>query len=53
MNSLEWEVFKRTGKIEHYLLLKETENSKIDLTSPIEFSEELISSEATKAIRED
>ena len=26
MNSLEWEVFKRTGKIEHYLLLKETEN---------------------------
>lgn len=52
MNSLEWEVFKRTGKIEHYLLLKETENKKPDLT-PTEFSEELISSNTTKAIRED
>ena len=53
MNILECEVFNSTGKIDHYLLLKETENSKIDLTSPTEFSEELISSEATKAIRED
>jgi len=26
MASLEWEVFKRTGNIEHYLLLKEREN---------------------------
>ena len=53
MNSLEWEVFKRTGKIEHYLLLKETENSKIDLTSPTELFFFFFLSEATKAIRED
>lgn len=52
MNSLEWEVFKRTGKIEHYLLLKETESKKLDLI-PAEFSEELINSNTTKAIRED
>ena len=25
MDSIEWEVFKRTGNIEHYLLLKERE----------------------------
>lgn len=25
MEKLEWEIFKRTGRIEHYLLLKEAE----------------------------
>ena len=25
MDNFEWEVFKRTGKIDHYLLWKETE----------------------------
>jgi len=38
MNSFEWEVFKRTGKIDHYLLLRESETKNI---SPLtEFSEE-------------
>ncbi len=29
MNSFEWEVFKRTGKIEHFLLLKDVESDRI------------------------
>ena len=29
MNSFEWEVFKRTGKIEHFLLLKDVENERL------------------------
>lgn len=38
MNSLEWEIFKRTGKIEHYLLVKEAEDKKV--FSSVEFGEE-------------
>ena len=38
MNSFEWEVFKRTGKIEHYLLVKEAEIKKV--YSSVEFGEE-------------
>jgi len=29
MDSFEWEIFKRTGHISHYLLLKEAEEKKI------------------------
>lgn len=40
MNSLEWEVFKRTGKIDHYLLMKENDDLAIgDMNT--EFSEEI------------
>jgi len=28
MDSFEWEVFKRTGKVDHYLLWKETETNE-------------------------
>ena len=30
MNSFEWEVFKRTGKIEHFLLLKDVEKNGVE-----------------------
>ena len=41
MNSLEWEVFKRTGKIEHYLLMKESDHLSAKDTVNTEFSEEI------------
>lgn len=53
MNSLEWEIFKRTGKIDHYLLLKEAEKLKINFADPTEFSEELVNADSMNLTRED
>lgn len=54
MNSLEWEIFKRTGKIDHYLLLKEAEKLKIDFAAdPTEFSQEFAEADLLNLKRED
>jgi len=30
MDSFEWEIFKRTGKIEHYLMMKQHEDESVE-----------------------
>ena len=52
MNSLEWEVFKRTGKIEHYLLMKESDHLSKD-TVNTEFSEEIADVKPAKVTEEE
>ena len=52
MNSLEWEVFKRTGKIEHYLLMKESDHLSIN-TVNTEFSEEIADVKPAKVTEEE
>ncbi len=52
MNSLEWEIFKRTGKIDHYLLMKESEELTVDnLTT--EFSDEIADVKPAKVPEEE
>ncbi|MGL4374478.1 MAG: YqzL family protein [Turicibacter sp.] len=53
MNSLEWEIFKRTGKIEHYLLVKEREIQSDASNVITEFAEEFIETEYGNVARED
>ncbi|HAX73442.1 MAG TPA: YqzL family protein [Firmicutes bacterium] len=53
MNSLEWEMFKRTGKVDHYLLLKETELISNTSNDFEEFSEELVETERVEQSREE
>lgn len=52
MNSLEWEVFKRTGKIDHYLLMKESDKLAIDNINT-EFSEEIANVKPAKVAEEE
>ena len=52
MNSLEWEVFKRTGKIDHYLLMKESDKLAIDNINT-EFSEEIANVKPDKVAEEE
>lgn len=52
MNSLEWEVFKRTGKIDHYLLMKESDQVAINNINT-EFSEEIADVKPTKVTEEE
>ena len=52
MNSLEWEIFKRTGKIDHYLLMKESAELTVDnLTT--EFSDEIADVKPAKVTEEE
>ena len=53
MNSLEWEVFKRTGKIDHYLLMKESEHKLTVANSNTEFSEEIADVKPAKVTEEE
>ncbi len=52
MNSLEWEVFKRTGKIDHYLLMKESDQVAINDINT-EFSEEIADVKPAKVTEEE
>ena len=52
MNRLEWEVFKRTGKIDHYLLMKESDKLAIDNINT-EFSEEIANVKPAKVAEEE
>ncbi|MBQ8993985.1 MAG: YqzL family protein [Turicibacter sp.] len=52
MNSLEWEVFKCTGKIEHYLLMKESDHLAKDNVNT-EFSEEIADVKPAKVTEEE
>ena len=54
MNSLEWEIFKRTGKIDHYLLMKESEELTVKVDNlTTEFSDEIADVKPAKVTEEE